>query len=569
MPIDWATQPAEKFNRLVEALVTRWYPSDEADVRVINGRGGDKGRDIEVIQGHRRRVFQLKHFPEGFSATWRKRRRQITDSMDAIATDPPDVWILAVPCTLTDSERKFVHDEATKRGLAAVQILDRAKLESSLAQHTDLVGYFNRGPELREDAKIYNRERDALLGGPHDLGQRVHDLGGVVDAQDPHWTMDFSRQGNTTTYALRPKHAHAAELSPIRCSLELDFGTEHTTLAEQWTQGMNYGITEPITLPPEVVRRWTMDGPEWIRTELANVPLELRPPNSPHVRRTVELRFANDDDSTRASFTATSTNAQRGAAGMTLQLEVTPVLQLTLQIPTVHSQPGKVDIQFDPAEANPRDVLDAVEFLHELHRRHTIMDIRLDGKRTARLGLVGSAHASAQLRDLDGTIGLAEDLDIVGRHTRQRLPYPASITPSDRIILRALRMAINGHCALVPQPRGVRAILADGDLSEIRPLLEQPSYLKVSSDMVNIELLGRVITIYGFTVFHPQMHIEDADRVLTAIDNGTAAGMQIHFRPPDGQWLRMYLDGRPPPHQRALPTPWGIPELEHLQAKAG
>lgn len=56
-PIEWATQPAEMFNRLVKASGTRWCPSDDADVRMINGRGGDQGgtsRSLTILRRIRR-----------------------------------------------------------------------------------------------------------------------------------------------------------------------------------------------------------------------------------------------------------------------------------------------------------------------------------------------------------------------------------------------------------------------------------------------------------------------------------------------------------------------------------
>ncbi|MFE9322648.1 hypothetical protein ACIHDR_23680 [Nocardia sp. NPDC052278] len=47
-------------------LITRRYRHADS-VIAVNGRGGDGGIDLEVRQGVRVRIFQLKYLPEAFS----------------------------------------------------------------------------------------------------------------------------------------------------------------------------------------------------------------------------------------------------------------------------------------------------------------------------------------------------------------------------------------------------------------------------------------------------------------------------------------------------------------------
>ncbi|MCD9899667.1 hypothetical protein LUR56_05120 [Streptomyces sp. MT29] len=71
MAFEWDRISQSHFDRVVEALVHRLY-SETAEVRAVNGRGGDGGRDIDVVQGGRLRIYQLKYFPDGLQGRGRR-----------------------------------------------------------------------------------------------------------------------------------------------------------------------------------------------------------------------------------------------------------------------------------------------------------------------------------------------------------------------------------------------------------------------------------------------------------------------------------------------------------------
>ncbi|MFJ8207774.1 hypothetical protein [Streptomyces sp. NPDC096033] len=95
MAIDWdhITQP--RFDRIVEALVHRLYAED-AEVKVMNGRGGDGGIDIKVTVDGRVRIYQLKYFPDGFPGSYQGRRAGIKRSFKKALEHDPDDWVLVV-----------------------------------------------------------------------------------------------------------------------------------------------------------------------------------------------------------------------------------------------------------------------------------------------------------------------------------------------------------------------------------------------------------------------------------------------------------------------------------------
>lgn len=263
MAVDWARTERERFERIVEALLAHRYEGAER-FEAIDGRGGDGGQDVLVVQGQRRRIFQLKHFVDGFPVERRSRRRQITASFDAAMAHAPSEWTLVVPRNLTPGERSFVEglaEHAPEGARPQVRILDRATLDAQLAAAPDLASHFTRD-ELLEQAKAYGQERALLLGGASDLAQRVSALGTVTDTCDPHWTLDFAREGEQVTRFLRAKHALAHVVSPITLTVTAQIGPNQADLREAVHRSWGFGAPGTVTLPPAVVHQWRLDGPE-------------------------------------------------------------------------------------------------------------------------------------------------------------------------------------------------------------------------------------------------------------------------------------------------------------------
>ena len=287
--IEWDQVGRLSFDRIVNALLPRIYANADR-VEVIDGRGGDGGRDVVVVQGDRLRIFQLKYFPEGFSTSHRKRRSQIERSFQAAMSHAPYEWTLVVPCGLTPGERDFV--QRLGKGLEVrISIADRPKLDGWLAACPDVEASVTRDQFL-ERAVIFRQETAGLLDGQRDLAERVRNLGHVVDGLDDHWTIDFARSGNRVTRALRAKHPHAQQLSPISCELELAIGTDRHDLAAVVERSFGFGTSETVTLPPEVVDRWRLIGPPWLSETRERIEVTWQPlTHTPRSDAPVRLRF--------------------------------------------------------------------------------------------------------------------------------------------------------------------------------------------------------------------------------------------------------------------------------------
>ena len=339
--IEWATVGQELFDRIIEALVQRVYDDTKWDVRPIDGRGGDGGIDIECLNttSGQRHVHQLKYFPEGFSGKHVKRRDQIRTSFRAL--DPiPDKWILVAPCT-TD-KRGYAYLKELVGEASELEFWHRARLDALLATYPDLVDHFAREDYGLEQAKQLNAETSVLAGGGADLAERVVRLGSTVDAVDENWTFDFMRKGEEVIQVLRAKHPRAAEVAPINISFALDEfaipDRDRTTLRD-----LDYGLAGSVTLPPEAVREFVIEGPELVRqnpTDGIEVTM-TQTPNPNIVGKAIELHLSGGDDAIPGVYHGVLVDGRPGAAGMSLRANFYDIVSITFLMPPLGQLTGE------------------------------------------------------------------------------------------------------------------------------------------------------------------------------------------------------------------------------------
>lgn len=137
----WSRLGKEEFDKAVELLLFRRFQSNQSvELRVIDGRGGDDGIDIDVSDvttGELIHVFQLKYFPEGMSGGWKAtRRKQVLRSLVSAGKLNPRKWTLVLPCEGTLAERKWLTTTAQSMGLSA-SFAGRTELNSWLVDDPD------------------------------------------------------------------------------------------------------------------------------------------------------------------------------------------------------------------------------------------------------------------------------------------------------------------------------------------------------------------------------------------------------------------------------------------------
>ncbi|MGF6881721.1 hypothetical protein ABH933_001232 [Nocardia sp. GP40] len=531
--IDWDTIGQERFDRLVEALINRRYDTDE--VTAVNGRGGDGGIDLDVRQGDRVSIFQLKYFPEGFSGGFIKRRGQITRSYKKMLGEKPDEWVLVVPNNLTPPERKFVDGLGKGSATPRRRVIDRKELDALLIEFPDIDRWFQRDPstELRSNAEIFNREVDSLLR-PDDLGDRVRALGELSDTVDPDWTYDFHRDGDIVSEIMRPKHHRAQIVSPIHINLRGQFGPQHAELFERFQRRFRFGTAETVELPAETVDSVEVTGPEHIARQFGSSTVIIDPGDStaPGVGRMMEVRFFDEHGNVLATDEGRITHLGLGTHGFSLDaafygdhlsVRITfPVGPGPHQIPTTAHASYKLD------GARPRtvaDVLRLARLLYTAFKMEVVIEDNL---------LLSVTNQSGNEVDCDALIleEFAADLDIVQQRCGKYFALPDTISALDRIEVRVARILIEGGIVAAPRAHAVTITLSGTDSPELRASMtarEVP--VLIGSEDYAVSLAGRTLSIGPVWLFHRAAAAVNPAAAIAALEVGEAAGITIDYEP--------------------------------------
>ncbi|MFE2560247.1 hypothetical protein ACFXGT_30355 [Streptomyces sp. NPDC059352] len=558
MAIGWDRVGQPEFDRIVEALVHRLY-DDTAEVQAVNGRGGDHGIDIRVVSGNRLRIFQLKYYPDGFAASMKGRRPSIKKSFERAMDHGPYEWTLVVPCTVTDSERAFIEGLAVGRNLT-VRIMDRAELDDRLAAHSDIEASFTRD-QLFEAAKVYGQEKAILRRGPKDLAERVQKLGRVADEVDPHWTMDFAREGDRVIQTLRGKHPRAHEVSPISLTFTGRSRGLSPELSSAMTRAFGYGVAEEVVLPPEAVKHLSISGPDWLTKTFKNVEVTWRPAGPPPGSGApAELAFIDGKGRVTGSYAGKLSGLGSGNLGRSIDVAV-PGGQIRILNPFNSAVPSKLAYNFSLEGLTPHDAMKAVRLRRRLLEGGDFQ-VTVDGQ-IAGAGQLPHVATPDVLRRLDQLHLFVEDLDVVQRHTDQYFPVPFELPAVDRIALRMARLLIDGRCVASPFSRTLTITVTGAEDPSMRQLLSgQPQSVRLTSPDCAVQIAGRSLELGNACMFHTRVVAQDGPSALAALDSG-AVEKEIILRPADNERFRMFLTDTPDDGLPLTPTPFdldGYPE---------
>lgn len=553
MSIDWHNIGQADFDRVVEALILRRYRGTNAKVRAVNGRGGDDGIDIEVVDGDRLTIYQLKYFPEGFSGGFlRTRRRQIRKSFNAAVDKNPDVWTLVLPRVTTNSEHDWVATLAIDDG-PEIKVMDRDELDNLLADFPDIDRWFQRDA-LKEYAELYGQERASLLGGVRDLEARVHGLGEVADSTDPDWAIDFARDGNRVTWSLRPQHERAHINSPVELRVAGDLDQLPVEARETIDRAIMYGTSDTIAIPRAAVTSIHIDGPKIIAGEHPPGDVRLmRLSDTPGVGKSLELRLFESDGNKIASHEGVISHADIGTAGGSIEgkfcdgrLHVKFLIPFNL---VERLEPAGVKaaahMTIDISRAGRPAIIYEVLALARLIRAAPRIELHIDGQLATAMGQVPD---TSQDYDTDHLIveQLAEDLDIVQRHCGQFFDIPDAITFKERVELRVARLLIQGQIVAHPGAKELSCVLDGQDNEELRRDLATPRTLvqKMPGDH-EITIGGKTLTIGPVYVIDPAATPVNGADAIAALDRGEAEDFVVRVRPGENPYFCLALANRP------------------------
>lgn len=560
--INWDHVTRAQFDEIVEALVDRLYDAPGNDVEIVNGRGGDRGRDIFVREGERTLVFQLKYFLGGFPASNRSRRRQITDSFNRAMLDGPDEWILVVPTTVTPPERTFVTELGAAYPNVKIRIWDRARLNNRLAGFPDLVALFTRD-NLREAAVIFGQEKAMLSGGMPDLADRVQALSRMADTLDPHWTVDIAAEHGVVRQTLRAKHRYAAQRSPIGLTITGTFGPGHEELARAARRSLGFGVAEPLRLPPEIVEELTVTGPAWLAGSDRGVEVTWVPVRQiPETPIAACVRLLDENGQTMSSHQGTILHAGSGDLGSSLEMDF--YRQATVTLLFGSGEGAEMTGNFKFTDAAPVIVQQTARLYRDIHTCSAV-EVELDGAVIGRIHCTPNTTDDPTARGLAATELLADDLSIVQQHCSTYFPVPADLPVDDRIAIRVARLLVEGHCVVYPRANTYTTTLNGLFDDAMRAVLavDGPVPITIQADFT-LEVAGHKLRLGRIQLFHTQTEIRDRSELLTALQAGRGADRKMVLAPINGQSFRAFLPqarvGREdePLHV----TGWGLPGLD-------
>lgn len=575
MSIEWSILGQQGFDRAVEALVLRRLGEG---VRAVNGRGGDNGIDIELVQSGKHRIFQLKYFPEGFSGGFKAvRRKQIKNSFDSAIKHKPTEWTLIVPGVCTNEEVKFVKALKGKRRIK-VSIVDRDELDSWLTDDPNLDSYFQRNPieVLMHYAKVFNQEAAAFLGGYDDIRNRISALATVIDTVDPHWQYGFANDGVTTSITARALPMSSPASAGFQVALRTELNDAQNAILATLQENIGYATSDSIRIPSEMVEWVRIEGPALLEGQHPPGDVEIRlGANLPRIGQIIELRtFGYDAADKPHYYEGEVTHINEGPLGHSLDiLFCEGQLELRFKFPhTEEAQSTSVasaKLRYTIPNARPSVVADLLTTARNV-RAASLLELYVGDQRLTKMG--GIEPISADQYDEDKLIieQFAYDLDIVQRHCNRYFNLPKSISPRDRIDIRVARILLEGGIVASPKARTFTAIMTGEDSARLRQSLTKPWMMQQTADQpYAVEIAGRVLTIGDVYVVHPEATAINGEEAIAALDAREAANFPVKLRPGNGHYFYLALADRPiEDHYNKPVSLWSLVGIEQPDTAA-
>ena len=580
--VEWDTIGQPRFDRLIEALIPYQHPG-ESRVEIINGLGGDGGRDAIVIEPDGRKIiYQLKYFPEGFDGKERSRRRQISNpspdrrnwgSLEHALEHDPDEWILVAPCNPQVSGWSWIRDLQNKYGdRTKITFVGRTQLDGSrwCAGHQDIVRALHSRDEMLVKAEIY-RQEPAVLTKSSDLNDRIRALANVVDDVDPAWTLDFARIGSQTVQTLRAKHPSSPQTNPITANFTIN-GPADDPQVSAFTTAVDYGGFTPVRIPGELVADFRVTGSTLVEhDELEHVleSIELHPGVHAPEEKQASILLRDVDDRVIATHSGIVPRVSPGTRGFTLEHVLYGMLTMTWRIPEDQSAEGSVAITFDSTPAaDAASLLRAMKLTRDLASAATV-ELRVRGTSIMRAGFTNPSRAAmdAEAGASRALMETVDDLAYVQQETNTFFPVPETITTLNRIWLRVLRRALEGRMCFGPETRTAFNVTITPGILEVEdkvPLLAgEPGMMLVQPESSSFELGDHEILLPGPLAFVMRsVTLQDASAVLSRLKRSENVPAVIKSN--NDRHVVVYMPARIAPDTLVVPEPWGLTDVEEL-----
>lgn len=323
MKIQWNDFEPQGYEDMVSVLLSRLHP----DAQRIDGKGGDGGRDVQIVDGQDGQItnaFELKSFTGRMNTG---RRSQVERSLKRAACLGPARWTLVVPIDPTPGEDDWFRNLG-KGYSFPIEWYGQTWLDEKMSAFPDIRRYFLEGTndevvrllrELREEQAIVTDVPDAM-GRLRTLRERLNEI-------DPYYRYELSTgkeaaDGRPTDVVfavgfcdmrvdIYPKYLGATKDRPVTVKFKILVDTDDEVVQN----ALNYGLE--ATIPPRMVDSVTVDAPLGLAGDLTEAELTLIPINSLDEPVTLSLDIM-DRDTVLASLPVHLTERTSGLRGSTL-----------------------------------------------------------------------------------------------------------------------------------------------------------------------------------------------------------------------------------------------------------
>lgn len=532
--IEWKHIGEERFNRIVEALLMRlFHKPPHSTAEVIDGRGGDAGIDVAVyVNGRIDRIFQLKHFPEGFSGGFRESRRpQIKDSFDTAWTNhQPPRWTLVFPGNPTVRESKFITGLGDGKSVTPT-VWGIARLDSELAQHRDLLEWATRDSLVETLAKFHQEK--AALAGPNDVHERLMNLHDLVSSRSAFWAVDLGVSEHGVTQMIRAKDPRAAEMEPL--GFRFNLTGDNRKLADSLQGALDFGLRRRVTIPGSAISDFAAIGPEWFTPNGEIERVEIGPePLRRDMQVRVTLDFLDERGFSQTTHQGLMTASSRGPKGKAFTAIFYGIFELDAEIPYDLTSSGNIVMSASLVKATVKDSIDSLRLIESFEQASDFR-ILFEGQQVAKVaasedGPLGLIDAPTRL--------LIEDLGVLEQKLTSSFVVPSSLSPRERVMIRVARLLAEGKSTWMPPQTSLTMKVAEEGLEEAEQQLLEEHAVFMPLQTFPVEIQGSTFDLGPTGLFHPHVLARDAEEILKAFAAGTAAGRVVTFVPQGERLVR-------------------------------
>ena len=283
MSIRWDNLGHKEYEDIVSVLVSRLHP----DSQRIDGKGGDGGRDVQIVDrqvGTMLEAFEFKSFAPRMNPS---RRQQVVRSLERAATLKPRQWTLIVPIDPTPKEDEWFRRLEDNYPFP-IRWFGKTWLDEKMAAFPDIRRYFLEGAndEVVRLLRELHQER-AKVSVIHDAICRLRTLHERLNEIDPYYRYELSTGPSAADFRppdvalsvsygdmrvdVYPKYLGATNDRPIT----INFTLLSEPIDETFQHAIDYGLG--VTIPSHLLESVTIDAPAGLGGSFPGGEIDLLP----------------------------------------------------------------------------------------------------------------------------------------------------------------------------------------------------------------------------------------------------------------------------------------------------